>query len=198
MKIPSARSAFTCLSRQPLRALAAPLLLVTALTTAAAAGSTPIDLGTRLELFVDDFLIDRMDGVRLQQQTPRSEGTVLTFDRPWEGNTSGYTSLFKDGDRYRMYYRGSADPTYTIKATVRPDERILPVHDQFTCYAESTDGVHWVRPNLGLFEFNGSKENNIVWVERGSHNFAPFKDENPAAPADRIVLLYIRAVGAVG
>lgn len=29
------------------------------------------------------------------------------------------------------------------------------------CYAESRDGVHWERPELGLVEFQGSKRNNI-------------------------------------
>ncbi|MDB6169263.1 MAG: hypothetical protein JWM88_2127, partial [Verrucomicrobia bacterium] len=75
--------------------------------------------------------------------------------------------------------------SYTIKAGVRPDELIVPIHPQYTCYAESRDGIAWTRPNLGLFEFNGSKENNIVWATTGSTNFFPFKDENPAAPADQ-------------
>jgi len=30
------------------------------------------------------------------------------------------------------------------------------------CYARSTDGIHWEKPNLGLVEFNGSKSNNLV------------------------------------
>ena len=29
-------------------------------------------------------------------------------------------------------------------------------------YAVSEDGVHWVKPRLGLVEYNGSKDNNIV------------------------------------
>jgi hypothetical protein len=28
------------------------------------------------------------------------------------------------------------------------------------CYAVSEDGLHWEKPNLGLVEYNGSKENN--------------------------------------
>lgn len=45
--------------------------------------------------------------------------------------------------------------------------------------AESSDGIHWERPNLGLFTFGGSKHNNIVWIGKESHNFAPFVDTNP-------------------
>src|SRR5262249_7240453 len=52
------------------------------------------------------------------------------------------------------------------------------------CYAESRDGIHWTKPDLGLFEFDGSKHNNIVWDTEGSHCFTPFRDTNPAAAAD--------------
>ena len=57
------------------------------------------------------------------------------------------------------------------------------------CYAESKDGIRWERPKLGLFEFRGSKENNIVYASHSTapwpetSNFAPFKDVNPGAPA---------------
>lgn len=45
----------------------------------------PIDIGSRLEPIVDDYLIERLDGasLRLHQPTPRE--IVLKFDRPWEG-----------------------------------------------------------------------------------------------------------------
>jgi hypothetical protein len=71
-----------------------------------------------------------------------------------------------------MYYRGS-------HFDVSREER---THPEYTCYAESRDGVHWTRPELGLFEFEGSKENNIVWAGPGAHNFTPFKDPNPLCP----------------
>src|SRR5207248_8913511 len=55
---------------------------------------------------------------------------------------------------------------------------------QFACYAESTDGGRtFTKPKLGLFEVDGSKENNIVWGHP-SHNFAAFKDARPGVPAD--------------
>lgn len=175
-------------THRPLRLrplLASLAFLIAVLPAISASATAPVEVGSRLEPLVDEFLIDRMDGVQFRLHEPHAAGTVMVFDRPWEGGTSGYTSVFKDGDLYRMYYRGSSDPTYSIKATVRPDEVTVPGHPQFTCYAESTDGITWVRPNLGLHEFNGSKDNNIIWVERGSHNFMAFRDDNPAAPADQ-------------
>ena len=49
-----------------------------------------------------------------------------------------------------------------MKSALRPGEQVVPGHDQLTCYAESHDGITWTRPSLGLFEFKGSKDNNIV------------------------------------
>ena len=64
-----------------------------------------IDIGSRLELFVDDFLGEEMLGLELMLHSPQSAGKVLNFDKPWEGNTSFYVNILKDDDRYRMYYR---------------------------------------------------------------------------------------------
>jgi hypothetical protein len=53
------------------------------------------------------------------------------------------------------------------------------------CYAESTDGIQWVKPNLGLFDWDGSKENNIIWRDGPeTHNFAPFIDTRPGCPPE--------------
>jgi hypothetical protein len=134
----------------------------------------PLDIGSRRELFVDDFLIDSLKGARQVLQKPTPHEVVLTADRPWEGNTSAYFTLFQDGDLYRMYYRGSHFNEKTKKAA----------HPEVTCYAESKDGIHWTKPDLGLFEFGGSKQNNIVWTGEGTHNMTPFRDSNPRCTPD--------------
>lgn len=136
----------------------------------------PVALGTRVEMFVDDWLMDssRSPGtVALQLNPPVKREIVLVTDKPWEGPDSAYFSVFQDGPLVRLYYRG-----------------IVPAGDtstgQVTCYAESTDGIHFTRPNLGLVEFQGSKENNIIYRGIEAHNFAPFRDANPAArPEER-------------
>lgn len=133
----------------------------------------PIEIGSRRELFVDRYLIDELSGgAALTLHKPEPQEVVLTTDKPWEGNTCAYYTLFRDGDRYRMYYRGSHYDEKSKKAT----------HPEVTCYAESTDGIHWSKPELGLFEFEGSKKNNIVWNGIGTHCFTAFKDENPECP----------------
>ena len=145
------------------------------LPVASAAASPPVDLGDRRELLVDGWIVQRLEGqavLRLNRPEPRE--VVLVTDAPWEGNTCAYYTVFQDGDRYRMYYRGS-----------HFDEKVRrAAHREVTCYAESKDGIHWEKPSLGLFDFNGSKANNIVWDGIGTHNFTPFKDANPEAPPE--------------
>ena len=137
--------------------------------------ANPLSLGpngTQRELFINGHMIEKMTGdVRQLLQQPEPKEVVLTTDALWEGNTCAYYTIFRDGDLFRMYYRGSHWDTSTKKAT----------HREVTCYAESRDGVNWVKPNLGLFEFNGSKDNNIVLDGLGTHCFVAFKDENPNA-----------------
>lgn len=126
------------------------------------------------ELFVDGAVVESLTGgaqLRLHHPTPQE--VVLECDRPWEGNTSGYFSVLQDGKTFRTYYRGSAYDVRTQKVT----------HPEVTCMVESGDGIHWERPHLGLYEFGGSKRNNIVWVGKESHNFAPFIDTNPRCDA---------------
>src|SRR5262245_53357130 len=124
-------------------------------------------------MFVDKWLLDsaRSQGISLRLQTPVRREIVLTLDRPWEGSNSAYFTVFQDGPRLRLYYRGFV-----------PDGKDASDH-QVTCYAESTDGITFTRPNLGLYEFRSSKENNIVHRGVESHNFAPLLERNPAARA---------------
>ena len=50
-------------------------------------GETVIDIGSRRELFVDDFLIDRLSGdIEMRLHHPVAREVVLTLDEPWEGS----------------------------------------------------------------------------------------------------------------
>lgn len=147
----------------------------TAVSTSTASTAVEVrEIGSRREPFVDDYLIERLTGAALRAHRPVPRDVVFACEEPWEGNTSAYFTLFQDGDRFRMYYRGSHWDVEKKQAT----------HPEFTCYAESRDGLVWTKPKLGLFEFGGSKENNIVWTGEGTHCFTPFKDTNPDCPPE--------------
>lgn len=154
--------------------VALPMLLLGA--SPAFAGEAPIALGDRRELFVDSFLIDRLEGAALALERPRDEGPVLKLDAPWEGPFCGYATVIRDGPRWRLYYRGMA----VARADGSPNE--------VTCVAESADGLTWSKPDLGLFEVHGTRANNVVLANLPpfSHNFCPMLDGRAGvAPSER-------------
>lgn len=134
----------------------------------------PLEIGSRRELFIDRYLIESLDGTQLVLAEPCDRGPVLAFDKPWEGLFSGYVTVIRDGDRLKLYYRGHAEDA----ADGSPSE--------VTCYAESSDGIHWTKPALGLFTVKGTRENNVVLADAApvTHNFCPFLDTNPNAASD--------------
>lgn len=148
------------------RALALAFLLLAQLAPAA---EPPRQIGSQWELFVDDYLIQDLKNARLTLHRPVDRGAVMELDRPWEGPFSGYFTVIKDGDLYRMYYRG------------RPATGADGAIGEVTCYAESPDGIHWTKPNLGLIEVAGTKENNVILanVPPYNHNFSPMLDTRP-------------------
>lgn len=155
-------------------------------TTAIPAGKKAVEIGSRRELFIDDFMIDAMSGgVTRRMHHPQPREIVFRADRPWEGPITGYYTTIQEDDHVRLYYSG------------RPDYRITPdgrhIHDrqggdesrnQVTCLAQSPDGISFTRPDLGLFEIENSTQNNLIWKGTPSHNFSPFKDTNPDAADD--------------
>ncbi|TMV43844.1 hypothetical protein FE783_34330 [Paenibacillus mesophilus] len=143
-------------------------------------GKDVATIGSRIEMFVDNWLIEERQGTELRVTPPVKREVVMKFDQPWEGNTVCYFTVIQDEGKIRLYYRGNA----------RADD-----HDdrQVTCYAESEDGVQFAKPALGVYEYEGSGKNNIIWRGLESHNFAPMKDVSPAAAKESL----FKAVGGV-
>ncbi|MCE5269318.1 MAG: hypothetical protein LLG00_15685 [Planctomycetaceae bacterium] len=79
----------------------------------------------------------------------RTTDPLLRSDKPWENFSISYPTVIREGNRWRMWY-GAYDRSYK-----RDDDACL-------CYAESPDGVHWSKPDLGLVEYHGVKHNNIL------------------------------------
>ena len=132
-----------------------------------------INLGNKRELFVDDYLIDKLDNLSLKLHEPVLRDVSFKFDQPWEGLYCGYTTMIYDNGKYRAYYRG------------RPVLGNDGNTSESLCVAFSDDGIHWTKPKLGLAEKNGSKENNVVManIPQLLHNFAPMIDDRPGVPA---------------
>ncbi|HID77061.1 MAG TPA: hypothetical protein EYP56_13830 [Planctomycetaceae bacterium] len=141
------------------------------LNTSMPAEDDAIDIGSRRQLFVDGHLIEHMDGVRQVLHHPVRREVAIEAEYPWEKYGVSYMVTFRDGDLFRAWYRVDG-----VDYTKGPRRAM-------TAYAESEDGVHWRKPKLGIIEFGGSKENNLVWAGAAG-NMAPFKDGNPAAKPD--------------
>lgn len=122
------------------------------------------DIDSRLELFVDDWLIASLSGASRQLHHPKREGVAIYFDQPWEGSGCHYVAMTQVDGEYWCYYRGKGDDNKAV-----------------TCLATSRDSIHWERPRLGLYEAHGSRDNNIVLTGEAPVAFAPFLDTNPAA-----------------
>jgi hypothetical protein len=132
--------------------------------------SQAIDIGSRRELFVDSLLIETLRKAALHMHEPQPETVVLRHDTPWEGQFSLYHTIIRDGDRYLMYYRGWQ----------------LPSDPAVYCVAESSDGIRFERPALGMHPWKGSSENNIILAQEPfTHTFAPFVDTRPGVPAEQ-------------
>ena len=134
-----------------------------------------VNIGSNRELLVDQYLIGSLDGTTQKLWPPRDEGPVLLLDRPWEGEYSAYITIVHVGDKYQLYYRGEH------RSQNRSDEVGR------TCYAESEDGIHWTRPDIGAFRWEGNQETNVLFEDASAlgHNFAPFYDTNPNCPPEQ-------------
>ena len=135
----------------------------------------PLYIGSRREPMWDDWLIEpeKTDTPLLLHHPVERECTL--FEEPWAQGTSPYLCVLRDGERFLMYTNHRAG---------------------LVC-SQSTDGIHWERPALGLVEYEGTKDNALVsFVEDEPgcvphavqfDGFRAFIDGNPTClPEERI------------
>ena len=130
-----------------------------------------MQIGSRLELFVDDALIEECQGLALTMHAPQP---APASPSPVRGH---YVTVLKDGELYRAYYRDY------VAGYGGPYEAGNP--GEITCYAESRDGHRWVFPDLGLHDVQGRDGYNAILADQApfSHNFSPFLDTRPGVPS---------------
>ena len=126
----------------------------------------------------DDKFIEKSENIQIQAHKPEKKNIALICDNEWEGVHNGYASVIKVGDRYRMYYRADSFRHRIDKAPV-PGKAVI-------CVAESRDGgITFRKPNIGKYDYNGTKNNNIVYSrEKHIDNFSVFYDTNPNCPKE--------------
>lgn len=113
-------------------------------------------------LLVDDHdVLYRSGTERVLNPAKRFEGNpVIKQDRPWE-TALGWVTVYRDpkSGKYQLWYQGYAGS----RAQKKTDRCVV-------CYAESDDGIHFTKPNLGLFPFNDIKDTNIVLIANGGYS----------------------------
>jgi hypothetical protein len=138
-------------------ALAAFAQKETGAAPADAQSSRPISIAGEKQLFIDNRFIARCRNVELCMNSPVKLGEVLRPDRPWEDKSIGFcASVMEHGGVFKLFYRADS---HEKGASV--------------CLATSRDGLHWERPRIGLYEFAGNKDNNIVF--RDTDNNAAYR-----------------------
>ncbi len=101
-------------------------------------GEPAMALGPGKELFLDDALIASLRGVqrRIQLALKHAGNPVIRQSEAWEEPLNIlYGSVIRDGERYRAWYQSGKG----------------------VAYAESADGIEWVKPRLDLVQIDGQK-----------------------------------------
>lgn len=150
-----------------------------------------INIGKRRECFFDTYLINEEETTAsLRLHSPIKREIVINHNEEWEGDGCDFHSIFFDdeycgadgkanGGVYRLYYLG-----WKTRHSVKQTEKRHPI---CVCYAESTDGINFTKPSLGLYELEGSYDNNIVLdnsIIEEIDNFFVFRDDSPHCPED--------------
>ena len=137
--------------------MTASLWMMTAVMTSAVAAPPEVSLDTTKQLFLDDYLVAERQNVtwRIHPARKHPANPLLAPEQAWEGTVAlTHGSVIRDGDTLRMWYL--SNPGFS--------------------YAESDDGIHWVKPKLDLFEIDGKKTNIVLRrdAKEGDPNAIPF------------------------
>jgi len=149
-----------------------------------------IDVSSHPQLFLDDFLIADTHNVQrvVRQPVRHPANPLITNDRPWEQRMMSVygTVLYDDQARkYRCWYSASESDAGI------PDTPEAPgTAEYYQCYAESEDGLRWIKPNVGSQQFGRHKEHNIVVSDAHGLCVLPIRD--PKGP----VLRYLGVGGS--
>ena len=115
-------------------------------------------------LFIDTRDVSDTEGLSWHMESARKHPDNPLLSPPDDPDAPDAVRVFNRGTvrrengRFQMWYSatGTSSPITPGQPT-RSWQSYMRV-----CYAESEDGIRWLRPNLGLVEFNGSRRNNIL------------------------------------
>ena len=112
------------------------------------------ETGPRILLLVDDYnILYRPGTYRRLHSLKRHPQPMIIAEKPWE-KLIGYSSVHRDPKtgKCQMWYQGYGGAGGKV------------------CYAESEDGINWIKPELNIHPYGNSKKNNIV-LPGGSNSY---------------------------
>jgi len=114
------------------------------------AGQGPIFVGSAKQLFIDHRFIDSSGHVTLCVNPPvKRPEPILRSDKSWDAFRLIWFTVADDGDEVKMWYQAfDGDQWGGGRSRL--------------CYAVSKDGLRFSKPDLGLVEYRGSRQNNIL------------------------------------
>jgi hypothetical protein len=160
-------------------------------------------------LVLDSRIIDNVQNARLTLGTIKKHpaNPLFSEEKLWESRFDNlYPNVIYDKEEqvYKCWYNPFI-VDHSAKG-MTPEERNKPYspprnRETGVCYATSKDGLKWVKPKLGVVEFNGSKKNNIIMRESPGiwgHGVGIFKDPLDLDPARRYKAIFRSHVMSVG
>lgn len=156
-----------------------------------------LHIGKNRQLFFDNRIIERVQDITRRYHTPKAEKEpLIKADRPHEKITyfaAGNYHVIKDSEgKWRCWYGiWDFDPKMFTRTR---DWYDLEVSFLRLCYAESDDGVNWIKPELDLNMANGRKTNIILGDENiGSFYITqPMEDIYETDPSKRFKTIGVR------
>lgn len=147
-----------------------------------------LNIGTETQLFVDDLVIESVQNVCRTWHAPERVGDrpLIAKDRPWEHivytNCSDYKVIYDpDEALFKCWYADLDWPE------VKPGEPAVGKSVYNMLYAQSKDGLHWEKPELGLHRIDG-RDTNIVY--RNAHALGILLDPFAAEQASRYKMVF--------
>ncbi len=147
-------------------------------------------------LLLDSRVIEEVTNAKLEVGTivKHAANPLFVEDKQWEmrfDNLYGNVIFDEEEQIYKCWYCPFIVDSSAMGMSIK--ERSRKYHspknrEMAICYATSEDGISWEKPELGLVEYNNSKENNIIW--RGPHGAGVFKDLQEEDPAKRYKMIF--------
>lgn len=138
----------------------------------------PLEIGHGPQFVISDIIVEDFNLLKRELDEPvrYSDQPVMAPELPWEHRRMNRCSILYDEDEkiYKMWYCGGMITDHSL-----PDwEKNLESGNcpDMVCYAESEDGVTWVRPMLDIIPFGKWEKNNIVFTghDLGGRNGSVF------------------------